>query len=131
MTSLGYTFGERSLTALDFYNTAEPRPDYYRYLPSYYPDDPALQQEIANAFINDPGISQINWGNIYQANRTNLETFYNVDGVAGKNLTDYRSRYILERRVTDTRRASARTVLLLGCLTRVKAIITTGRLTIC
>ena len=34
-TAAGYSFGNRSITALDWYNAADPRPDYYRYLPSY------------------------------------------------------------------------------------------------
>jgi hypothetical protein len=33
-TAAAYSFGNRSVTALDWYNAADPRPDYYRYLPS-------------------------------------------------------------------------------------------------
>ena len=41
-TSLSYSFGERSYSSLDWYNAPDPRPDYYRYLPSYYNSDPYL-----------------------------------------------------------------------------------------
>jgi hypothetical protein len=40
-TSLSYSFGEKSSASLDWFNAPDPRPDYYRYLPSYYANDPA------------------------------------------------------------------------------------------
>ena len=36
-TAAGYSSGDRTATAFDWYNSPDPRPDYYRNLPSYYP----------------------------------------------------------------------------------------------
>lgn len=36
-SSVSYLFGRTGTTALNWYNSADPRPDYYRYLPGYYP----------------------------------------------------------------------------------------------
>ncbi len=85
-TSLAYTFGKYGSTALDWYNTMDPRPDYYRYLPSYQ-NDSSLMQDVANAFINN---SQLNWENFYKINSEN------IDENAQK-----RSKYIIEERRTD------------------------------
>lgn len=52
-TSSSYSFGERSYSALDWYNAPDPRPDYYHYLPSYYKDDPYQQQQIADNLMNN------------------------------------------------------------------------------
>lgn len=35
-TSIAYTFGRSGRSSLNWYDAKDPRPDYYRYLPSYY-----------------------------------------------------------------------------------------------
>ena len=52
LTATSYSLGDRSTTGLDWYNAPDPRPDYYRYLPSYE-DEPAKSQQILNALKND------------------------------------------------------------------------------
>ena len=109
-TAAGYSFGERATTALDWYNSADPRPDYYRYLPSYQLDASLRQQQI-DAIRAKPELLQIDWLSLYEANRVNLETIKNVDGVPGNNHTGYRSRYLIQDRVIGTDRFNANTVL--------------------
>lgn len=111
-TGVSYSFGERAVSGLDWYNGADPRPDYYRYLPSYYQrEDPLQAAAMQDAMRNDINLRQINWDELYLANRVNNETIQNVDGIKGNNITGNRSRYILQERVINTNRLNFNTVL--------------------
>lgn len=115
-TAAGYSFGDRSITALDWYNAADPRPDYYRYLPSYTSTwasttDPVQGQLLYNLMKNDINYRQINWQNLYNVNRASYATITDADGITGNTVSGLRSRYIIEERVINTRRFNANTVL--------------------
>lgn len=87
-----------SSSALNWYNCPDPRPDYYRYLPSYFYDDgqPTEQSELyANLWRHDQSVSQINWDNLYQTNY--LNNINNEDPNAARRLG---SSYILENRIS-------------------------------
>ena len=86
-TSLGYSFGFNGGTALNWYNAADPRPDYYRYLPSYQTDS-YISNLVANNWKNNSTASQINWDKLYQANYL-------------ANATGSQANYILEDRRND------------------------------
>jgi hypothetical protein len=103
-TAAGYSFGERATTALDWYNSADPRPDYYRYLPSY-DLDPNMQQQIRDAITANPNLLQIDWAKLYESNKANTS---NV--VAGVAIPGHRSNYIIQDRVTYTNRFNFNTV---------------------
>lgn len=62
-------FGQNGYSALTWYGGPDPRPDYYRYLPSYYPNTStgAWLQEAWMANTNN--IRYINWDNLYMINR--------------------------------------------------------------
>jgi hypothetical protein len=93
MTSAGYSFGERSLSSIDRnQNVDDPRPDYYKYLPSYFADsaEADIRQELYDAIKEDPNKLQVNWDRLYDVNRNQpITTINNVDGksnsVTGKN----------------------------------------------
>ena len=102
-TSAGFTFGKRERTGLDFYNAATPRPDYYRYLPSYIQD--STQQILAaNGFRTNPSLLQINWDGLYEANYMNYDSVTNANGVAGNTQVGKRARYVVENEIADTRK---------------------------
>ncbi len=101
VTAVSYSFGDRGSTRLDYFNGRDPRPDYYRYLPSYQ-DDPTVATQVANVFRTDPSVSQINWARLYDDNRSNTETFNGVTG--------HRSRYVLQEDITNTHRLNANSV---------------------
>jgi hypothetical protein len=103
LTAASITAGKRSTTALDWYNAADPRPDYYRYLPSYQ-EDPVLREQAYNAMKNDVNLRQINWDKLYNANYASRETINNVNGIAGNSVSGRRSHYILEERIINTTR---------------------------
>jgi hypothetical protein len=110
VTAASYMLGNRSTTGLDWYNAADPRPDYYRYLPSYE-DDPVLSQKIYDALKNDVNKRQINWDALYNANYANRETIHNANGILGNDVYGRRSVYIVEERVTHTNKFNFNTVL--------------------
>ncbi|MEQ1676369.1 MAG: TonB-dependent receptor [Chitinophagaceae bacterium] len=111
-TAVGYSFGDRSTTALDWYNSADPRPDYYRYLPSYYrATDPGQAAQLEEAMRNDVNLRQVNWEKLYLANFASNESIQNANGIAGNTVTGRRSHYIIEERVINTKRLNFNTVL--------------------
>ncbi|MEZ5047108.1 MAG: carboxypeptidase-like regulatory domain-containing protein [Chitinophagaceae bacterium] len=76
-TAISYQAGETSTSTLDWYNAADPRPDYYRYLPSYQ-DSIDLTNSVANQIKNDPEkYLQVNWDGLYEANYLNKKAGYN------------------------------------------------------
>lgn len=109
-TSASFSKGYRSTTALDWYNAPDPRPDYYRYLPSYRLD-PDQQIQVLNALQNDVNLRQINWDALYNANYSSVETFQNANGVPGSSVTGRRSHYIVEERRIDQTRYNFNTTL--------------------
>ena len=113
-STLYYTFGRGGSTALDWYDAADPRPDYYRNLPSY-DGDFNNQGDIGNAspeqrlynWQNDKSFRQIDFDWLYFVNRKNLYTIENVDGVEGKTHTGMLSDYIIEDRRNDKSQVGA------------------------
>lgn len=115
-TAAAYSFGDRSVTALDWYNAADPRPDYYRYLPSYTgtwssTTDQAQAQQLYELMSNDINLRQINWQRLYDANRANNTTINDANGIAGNTVSGRRSHYIIENRIINTQRFNANTVI--------------------
>ena len=104
VTAAGYMFGERATTALDWYNSADPRPDYYRYLP-IYELDPNMREQIRNTFINNPELLQINWHRLYESNKANKDNVF-----AGQVIPGQRSNYIIQDRAIYTNRLNLNTV---------------------
>jgi len=90
-TGIAYHYSLYSNSALTFYNAPDPRPDYYRYLPSYQMDNVTANQ-ITDMWKNDPAVSQIDWASLYQSNMINNES--NPNGIA---------KYAIERRHNDLR----------------------------
>lgn len=95
-TTLNTGFAFRSVnystSALNWYNARDPRPDYYRYLPSYYADNEDAYNMYTELW-HQASFRQINWDALYQANYLNNEANkQNPDG------TQKGSTYILENR---------------------------------
>ncbi len=109
-TSALYRTGRNGSTALNWYNAPDPRPDYYRNLPSYITnEEEADYQEYA--LMNDSDYNQINWAYLYETNRNSFATIENVDGVAGSNVSGTMAQYIVEERRYDQNFYTANTTL--------------------
>ncbi len=100
-TTASFLFGKTSTSALNWYNARDPRPDYYRYFPSYFPVDPVnptdpddgfylpiVPEMMADKWKNDPSVSQVNWDRLYQTNYLS-------------NNQGEQARYIIEERHND------------------------------
>jgi len=99
-TTAGYWFGKSGYTALNWYDVNDPRPDYYKKLPSYYTDSTDIAQ-LTEAWHTDPSVNQIDWESFYFANRKNIFTVFDEGGIPGNNITGNRSKYIVEDRRSD------------------------------
>jgi hypothetical protein len=110
MTSVGYQFGNYGSTRLDWYDAPDPRPDYYRKLPSY-----ALDQEnkdAVTAFYKESEENrQLNWHAMYAANASRDYTILNVNGVEGNNVQGKLAAYVQESENYDNKKFSFNTVL--------------------
>lgn len=113
-TSLSYRFGWNSYSALNWYNAPDPRPDYYRYLPSYFTtmassahQDPASAGMYEELWRSDRNVRYIDWEALYAANRANTAPLYNASGKLIGN--GARALYMIEERHTDQREFGAST----------------------
>lgn len=93
-----YRFGKNGYTALDWYDAPDPRPDYYRNLPSYFFMDNTDYNRLnyskymwaKEQWEQDiPSITHINWDRLYAVNAMNSTAEGN------------RSKYVIEERRTD------------------------------
>ena len=91
--------GKNGYTAMDWYDAPDPRPDYYRNLPSYYwMDDPDYGRQNSEKAAwaqyaweeNIPEYTHLNWDRLYNVNWNN----YDAHGLR-------RSKYIIEERRVD------------------------------
>lgn len=91
-TTLISTFGFNNTTSLNWYDAQDPRPDYYRYLPSYQITDGDTSQAYNDVLAlwqnNDQSYTQINWDNLYSVNQ--------LAAIQGK-----RAQYMVENRRMD------------------------------
>ncbi len=98
-------FGRTSNSNLNWYEAPDPRPDYYRYLPSYNaienPSIAAMQE--ADWTGGNTNVTQIDWDALYNANYKNLYTLEDPNGEVGTSLTGNRSKYIVEEYRQDPR----------------------------
>ncbi|MDD2549704.1 MAG: TonB-dependent receptor plug domain-containing protein [Bacteroidales bacterium] len=102
-TSVTYSFGRGGNTALNWYDAADPRPDYYRYLPSYWANDEYMFGHVTNLWQNDDEYRQLDWHSFYKANSKNM---YGAPG----DVVGNRSKYIIEERRNDQNRWTFNTV---------------------
>ncbi|MCP4441571.1 MAG: TonB-dependent receptor [Aureispira sp.] len=104
ITSASFQMGRNGSTALDWFNASDPRPDYYRKLPSYIQDYDAATR-LEKAYIQDPGRLQVNWDNMYEINRNSFEAVANANG-SGDTTWGNRAHYILAERRYDAKKAN-------------------------
>ena len=113
VTSVYYFAGRGGQTSLEWGEAKDPRPDYYRNLPSYYLNNAhsTLEYETQHdAWLNrDPKVTQIDWDGLYNANRNHLFTVQNADGQEGNTITGNASKYILAERRYDKRQTGGST----------------------
>lgn len=91
-TGLAFHKSFYSSSALNWYNAPDPRPDYYRYLPSYWAStDPSVSNLYADLWQNDESWRQLDWQRLYQTNYMN-------NYMAQQTGTEHGSTYMIEKR---------------------------------
>ena len=75
-SAVAYQFGETATTGIDWYNTSDPKPDYYKYLPSYQDTDKLANPTAAQMSADKDKYLQIDWDRLYEANALNKAAGY-------------------------------------------------------
>lgn len=94
-SGLAFHYGRYGNTSLNWFDGADPRPDYYRYLPSYFlyynstPAEDAAEAYAERWRMGDPSFTQIDWASLYAANAQN------------KRLGNGNAVYLVEERRSD------------------------------
>ena len=101
--TLVYRTGRNGYSALDWYDAPDPRPDYYRNLPSYFYNPNGDYDKRDSYFqagwaeeawrYNYNNTRHVNWDRLYNVNRNNVDTRFSETG--------NRSKYIQEERRAD------------------------------
>jgi len=99
-TTLSTSFGKYGQTSLNWSDAKDPRPDYYKNLPSYYyaRHDSTNGNILRDKWLNDEEFGQVKWDDLYYTNKNNMYFQKDADGVTGNNITGLRSKYIIENR---------------------------------
>lgn len=100
-TAASFSFGKRSRSTVTFYNAAQARPDYYRYLPSYQQDS-VIRDLMRAQWQKDVNTSQLDWNDMYEANYTSFDSVKNAYGETGT-VYGKRARYFQTNNVEDER----------------------------
>ena len=125
-TGIGFRHNAYERSTLDWFGAADPRPTYYKNMPSYFKptvteaEDPELyaaQMEVYDFYVdqwmNNESVRQLNWETMYQANLLNYG--YNdydatsdgygrssyVLGADHSNITSYMLNSYLNHRIND------------------------------
>ncbi len=98
-TSVFYNFGKSSLSGLNWNDAPNARPDYYRYLPSWFNfiNDQNGAATATNAWQNDVNTQQIPWDKFIAMNQANIASPQPNQA----NTNETRARYILENRIEN------------------------------
>lgn len=112
--AVSYRFGKNGYSALDWVDGQDPRPDYYRNLPSYYETstsnyDPVKADYLREGWLSDWNIRQLNWQNMYDINQNNYFKDSDINYYGGMNPSGLRrSVYVIEDRRADQRDFNAK-----------------------
>ena len=106
-TAVSYQTGRNGSTALDWFDAPDPRPDYYRYLPSFFErNDEDQAASIITERLQDENNRQLNWAEMYEANELSSLTD-KFDYLLGEGAPAGKwSQYIIEDRRYDNTRAN-------------------------
>lgn len=104
-TGIGARYNQYGTTALNWYNSADPRPDYYRYLPSWQ-NTQEMKDLYAEAWRTDESVSQIDWDRLYAVNRDRDRSLYMVEE-RHNNLTELTLNSVFRTKPADNQTITA------------------------
>ncbi len=112
-SSIFTTTGRSGNTRINWDEANDPRPEYWRNLPSAFSnpgDEVAFANQTALWQSLNPTTTQLNWDQFYFANSKNLFTVDNVDG-KGTSITENRAKYMVEEQRSDVTEYGANTAI--------------------
>ena len=82
---MGFAVGVQKKYQMDWTKTLDPRPDYYKYLPSYSKDS-SLRKKLLNWFASNPQALQIDFDHLEKINQSNAthQSFYIINTKVAK-----------------------------------------------
>jgi hypothetical protein len=97
-STLATSFGRNNTTGLNWHDVPDPRPDYYKYLPSYSlnNEDTVMYFDYRNAWLTDESTRQIDWYTMYEVNQR-AKNYKDSTGTS----FPLRAQYMVENRVID------------------------------
>ena len=99
-TAISVQAGREGNTNLDWFDAPDPRPDYYKRLPSAI-DNPDTKAEVTEFLKSNESARQINWDAMFRANAFANDTVFNANGVQGNTVVGKNARYLVVDRRTD------------------------------
>ncbi len=105
-TSIATQFGKYGNSRLEWNDAPDPRPDYYKNLPSYQLTDEKRAQ-VYDYLKDNPEEMQLDWDKFYYTNFiTDPTTINNVDGIEGNSVTGKNATYALAETHYDNQKIS-------------------------
>jgi hypothetical protein len=109
ISTFGVQWGKFGSTRLDWLESPDPRPDYYRRLPSFSTNTETAAL-IADAYRNDVNVRQVDWAGLYAANQTRFTTIENANGIPGNSVSGKLAAYIVEEEHFDNQKINFNTI---------------------
>ena len=111
-TSVSGQTGKFGSTRLDWYNANDPRPDYYRKLPSFYERDGLtdIANDVRAKLSGSVEARQLDWDRMFAINKNRNITIDNVNG-SGESLTGRLAAYVVEEQRFDNDKFNVNAVL--------------------
>ncbi len=110
-TAASYQFGKNGSTAIDWFDAPDPRPDYYRNVPSFFllDDEDEAAAILFQQLQSDEAARQLDWTSFYNINRTSQLTEKYDFLLEDHDFSGKWSQYILEERRFDNTRLNFNT----------------------
>ncbi len=96
VTSFGYQTGNNGSTRLDWLFAPDPRPDYYRKLPSFYTDSPEIADAVGVKIASSIDEQQVQWDEFYRINASRSIFVEDINGDENNDSFENISGYIVE-----------------------------------
>lgn len=109
-TSIGMQTGRFGTSGLDWYLAPDPRPDYFRKLPSFQ-QTAQMESLISQYYRENPEAAQIQWDRLFDINRNKFGIIENANGIEGNTIQGRLSSYVVEEQRFDNNKLTFNTLI--------------------
>ncbi len=110
VSSMAFMTGKNASTGIDWFDAPDPRPDYYRKLPSFQ-NNLDVANLVEAHLTEDKANRQLDLDAMYAANASNETRIENVDGIEGNDVTGKLASYLLNEDRFDQNKFAFNTVV--------------------